>query len=179
MRIRSNEGGFTLIELMIVVAIVAILAALAVTFFGKTQTKVKFQTELRAMMSEFKLKEGQAQLENGTFIATGANEGDTWPASPAGASAAKQVLNPFPATWDQLRFNSEVSAVHCAYVVITGLAGDNTNIGPIAASMGFTVPQTDWFYVLAECDADDSGVVNSFYLEASTHDNRAVLNPEN
>ncbi len=172
---RENQG-FTLIELMIVVAIIGILAGLAINFFGRTQDKVKFDSELRAIMTELKLRQGQIQLETGSYVATGATELALHPTSPSGTEA-NQPLQPFPPLWNQIRFNSDMTHVYCAYVVITGLANNATNIGPVAIALGFTAPQADWYYILAKCDADDDSGVDSFYLEASTHDERAILNP--
>lgn len=48
--VRLNEGGFTLVELMIVVAIIGILAAVAVPNFQKYQAKAK-QSEVKIQLA--------------------------------------------------------------------------------------------------------------------------------
>ena len=171
---RPQEAGITLIELMIVVAIVGILAGVAVFMFGKSSDKVKVESETAAVIGEFKIRQQQYQLENGSYLATGAAETDV---HPAGVYDGKNSLAPIPATWTQLKFTTSKNAVRCGYVVITGDGGDDTNIGPIATSMGVTVPATDWYYVLAECDSDGDSSVNAYYLATSVSDEIAVENP--
>lgn len=51
----KNNQGFTLIELMIVVALIGILSAIAVNIFGETQRKAKdkaAQSDARSFLTQ-------------------------------------------------------------------------------------------------------------------------------
>ncbi|NVB79597.1 MAG: prepilin-type N-terminal cleavage/methylation domain-containing protein, partial [Kofleriaceae bacterium] len=49
---RSGEQGFTIVELMVVVAIIAVLAAIVVPTFTKESKKSKAKSEVGAMFAE-------------------------------------------------------------------------------------------------------------------------------
>ena len=63
-----NRKGFTLIELMIVVVIIGILAALAIPRFMKATTKSK-QTEAKQLLKQVYTMERAYRQENDTYIA--------------------------------------------------------------------------------------------------------------
>ena len=67
-----NEKGFTLIELMIVVAIIGILAAIAIPNFMRYQAKSK-QSEAKVNLGSIYTSEVTYQAERDTFVATVAN----------------------------------------------------------------------------------------------------------
>ncbi len=80
-KIRRNEKGFTLIELMITVAILGILAAIAIPNFMRFQAKSK-QSEAKTNLGAIGTTAEAWRTENDTYIATVAQLG--W--APQGAT---------------------------------------------------------------------------------------------
>ncbi|MGW8322947.1 MAG: type IV pilin protein [Thermodesulfobacteriota bacterium] len=64
---RRNRKGFSLIELMIVVAILGILGAIAIPVYMGVQKKGK-RTEYMANLEVIKLLEEQRHAEQGTYV---------------------------------------------------------------------------------------------------------------
>lgn len=65
-----NEKGFTLLELMIVVAIIAILAAIALPSYQDYITRSKFQ-EATSTLADLRVKMEQNFMDNRRYNATG------------------------------------------------------------------------------------------------------------
>jgi type IV pilus assembly protein PilA len=160
---RSAQAGFTLIELSVVVALVAVLASVAVPVFMSEEREANADAEVTAMFTELSLKEQAYKLENGAYLATAASEGATFPATPG---KKDQTLSPLPATWTTLKVMTPESTAKCGYVVIAGAAGAAP--GAIASgTFGFTAPQQPYYYVLAHCDLDGSSSKDGYYFQSS------------
>lgn len=74
--VRMTEAGFTLVELMIVVAIIGILAAIAIPNFQKYQAKAR-QKESQILLSNLYTAETSNRGEHGTFTSCLTNAGFT------------------------------------------------------------------------------------------------------
>ena len=175
-RVASHrEGGFTLVEVMLVVVIIAVLAAIAVPLFMSEEQSTKGESEALEMFTALSLAEESYMLENGTYLSTGANETDTWPIAPA---PSPQALTPYPATWTQLKVAPPIPATRCTYVVIAGQPGDSA--GPQATgAFGFTPPtSTAWYYVLAHCDGDLDSSVDGYFFQSSVDKTFREVNPD-
>jgi prepilin-type N-terminal cleavage/methylation domain-containing protein len=159
-RKRNHQAGFTLIELMVAVAVVGILAAIALPSFASQSRKAKGDSEVASFFAELAVREEQYALENGKYLSTGASESATFPATP---SAAGQTLGTLPTTWQTLKVRTPESTARCGYVVI---AGTKTTVPGTLASTTFayTTPAKNWFYVLAHCDLDGNNTVDSYYF---------------
>ncbi len=85
----KKQGGFTLIELMIVVAIIGILAAIAIPNFLQYQMKSR-QSEAKTNLMAIKTSDVSWQSERGCFLTVGA-----WPGPAAPVANTKSS----PVTW--------------------------------------------------------------------------------
>lgn len=159
-----RQRGFTLLEIMIVVAIVGVLAGLAYMKFGRQVRKAR-GAEVQAIFAELRNRQEQYHLENGVYFSTGADEDAIFPAAPG---LSPQALTPLPASWVSLRFKAPMSRVYCGYVVIAGPGGNGGNIGAKAIEFGMlAAPATDWYYLLAHCNLDGSNARDSYYFSWS------------
>lgn len=157
---RAKQQGFTLIEVMVVVAIIGILAAVVVPMFTGESRKAKALTEVSPMFTELATKEDQYKGENGSYLAVAA-----CPATPSATlqdiSACKSA-----ADWTALRIAAPEDKLRCSYQVVVGAAGT----APTAVT-GFTFPSgtpaNSWYYLLATCDMDGVSSTTSQYLQSS------------
>src|SRR4051812_21327863 len=91
----KGQKGFTLIELMIVVAIIGILAAIAIPNFLQYQMKSR-QSEAKTNLQAIKTSEVSFQAERGCFIGVGV-EGATVAVSKATVPLTWSIgINPTP-----------------------------------------------------------------------------------
>jgi len=164
---RDREAGFTLIEMMVTVAVILILAAVALpSFFGETR-KTKASSEVQPMFNDLRIRLEQFLQENGHYPPT-IGEATLHPSGPLGTG--KQSLLPLPTAWSDIKVRiSGVDQVHCGYTWATGLANAGANIGPQGTAFGFTAPETEWYYLLAVCDMDGDPAVLSYYFASSVN----------
>ena len=167
-RARELPRGFTLVEVMIVVAIVAVLVAIAVPTFTGTSRKAKGASEVAPYFQDFRVRMDQYQQENGVYPPT-IGESTFHPATPG---AAKQTILPLPSAWTAIRLRpSGSSEVYCGYTWATGLANDDANVGSIASAAApdgfrFTVPASNWYYLLAKCNLDGTGGFSYYFTDS-------------
>jgi len=190
--VRHDENGLTLVELMVVVAIVGILAAVAVFMFTKQTRKAK-ASEVPAVFAELKLRQEQFHLEHSQYLTTGDDDDSLFPTDDPGrdAIALDVTASPVPPdpqgtefpspSWQSLRISTDKTALYCGYVAIAGDGGDDTNVGATAGAAPFDlggalpVPATNWYYLLARCDFDGDDT-NSVYFTLSGSEGQIVEN---
>jgi type IV pilus assembly protein PilA len=159
-RTRNGQAGFTMLELMIVVTLVAILAAIALPSFASESRKAKGDSEVAAFFAELTVREEQYAVENGKYLSTSSGETATFPAT---VSPSTQALSTLPTTWQTLRVRTPESSARCGYTVVAGTRTDAA--GSIATTtFGYTPPAKNWFYVLAHCDLDGNSATDSYYF---------------
>jgi prepilin-type N-terminal cleavage/methylation domain-containing protein len=156
---RRSERGFTLIELMAVVIILAILATLLIPTFFKESRKAKSRTEVTSMMAEISLKQEAYKSEVGTFL--------TMPLCPSTVMTTDYLATSCTGTasWTSLRIMPKSSKLRCSYSSEAGLATD-TATPPTGWT--FTAPTTgQWYWIYAVCDGDGSGAPNAEFFMTS------------
>jgi prepilin-type N-terminal cleavage/methylation domain-containing protein len=159
----SGQRGFTVIELMIVVAIVAVLAALVVPNWIRESRKGKYDTEVTAMFTEISTKEEayKSELGNGNYLAATGCPSST---SQAGINFNTTCVVASSA-WLTLRVSATDSQIRCTYAVTTGLTGAVPS--PPSPFTFFANPPGPWYYVVATCDMDGQGGTNATYFQSS------------
>ena len=159
----QGQRGFTLLELMTVVAIIAVLAAVAIPSWTRESRRGKFDPEVRAMFAEIGLKQEQYKSEagNGVYSALPLCPATT---SPKGVDVL--AASCYSGAWTTLRIAPTDSAIRCTYVVTTGT-------GVPTVPVGFTAPANSatmagpWYQVVGTCDMDNSGGTNTTFFAAS------------
>jgi prepilin-type N-terminal cleavage/methylation domain-containing protein len=157
----SRQRGFTLVELMIGVAIIGILAAVVVPSFLKESSKAKHESEVNAMFAELNVKLEQYKMEASSYLA--AAECPSAGPNKAGYDFSTTCLASGSA-WTNLRVSPPSSKLYCSYAIT---AGPSTTPPAPPAGFSMTAPATAWWYVVATCDMDASGGVNATFFASS------------
>ena len=168
-----NTKGFTLIELMIVVAIIGILAAIAIPNFLQYQMKSR-QSEAKTNLGAIRTSELSFAGERGCFIgvtvypATAPAAGtkmvaQAWLAGPAPSGVTNWCVNPggtFAGTFADIGFQASGS-VYYQYAA----SGTNNAVplascnGTVQANGAAANPQTG-FWATAASNLDGDGIVS-------------------
>jgi prepilin-type N-terminal cleavage/methylation domain-containing protein len=183
---RRNAAGFTLIELMIVVAIIAVLATVAGTAYRRYMDSGR-TAEAMAMLGEIRAKEEAYRAEYSTYFGWSSFMESNTNALPQVDSATcvgggtKEPCNkaiPSPVSggggvwpkWGLLGINAGRVSLQCGYIVNAN--GANTTVPstmPIGQAILTTATQTQpWWAAVAICDNDGSTTKNATFATAST-----------
>jgi prepilin-type N-terminal cleavage/methylation domain-containing protein len=158
-----RTGGFTLVEVMITVAIIGILAALLIVTFNDAPKKTRSKSEVQAMFTALHNAEAEYMLERGSYYSTGSDEGDIHPASP---TTSAQDVYPVPAEWEELKVDPAREQLYCGYVVVAGKGTDP--IPGFASDFGMEQPTVSWYALYAECNQDGNASLNAVFFSSST-----------
>lgn len=164
-----RAGGFTLVELMIVVVIIAILAALGTVGFRRWVARAR-TTEVVAMLAEMNSKEQTYRMEFGTFLPLRADGNTTLP-SPDEAAAAFYPVSPssagfesartansigssasWPTSWRAVGVSPRDTSLYCTYMTNAGGAAQEVPAGASFGSRLVAGTAAPWFYGLAACN---------------------------
>jgi len=153
-----DQRGFTLIELMVAVAVIAILAIVVIPQFTGSSRKVKAESEVTPMFAEISIRQEQWRSENGSYAALAECPTTTTPTGVAATTCSGST------EWTALRINPPVNTLRCKYQVVTGTGTGTTNPNLFTWSS----PPANWYYLLATCDSDGVTGTDSTYFVASS-----------
>lgn len=166
---RGQQQGFTLIELMVVVAIIAILAAVVIPYFFKEGRKVKADSEVNAMFAEIMTREEQYKVDNGSYKAIAECPTVT---SPTGVAASTCTST---ADWIATRINPPETKLRCKYQTWAG----STSTTMTQGGFSYTSPAASWYFILATCDMDGKSTTNATFSASSNDTKILKLNEGN
>jgi len=151
-----RQTGFTLIELMIVVAILGVLAALAIPLFNKYIRRTK-TSEVVWMFNQIRLKQEQYHGFFGQYASI-----PNYHPSNIGPSLSDNIWNPPDGderkAWESLGVRPQGRYVYFQYKVEAGRAGETKGD---AGSNGLETNR-DWWYAQARGDLDGDGEKSFF-----------------
>src|SRR5262245_42917951 len=165
MMTRKQESGFTLIELMVVVAVVSALAVVAVPSWLRESRKTKAGSEINAMFAELVTKEEQYKVNTDTYITA-----TTCPTTvPTADYNFASVCATSGSAWQNLRVQPPSSNMRCQYTITTGAAGSTLTppTGFTVAGQSWITPASMWWYIVATCDEDARGGTNASFFTSS------------
>jgi prepilin-type N-terminal cleavage/methylation domain-containing protein len=178
MRDRRAQSGFTLLEMMITVAVIAILAAIAVPLFSKETRKNKAASEVPPIFNDMRTRLEQYNQENGAYPAS-LGEATMWPTA-APSTTQHSIVVSMPATWTAIKMRiTGNDMVYCGYTWVSGLANVAPTGGVATASFGFTTPSVNWYYLLARCNMDNNAALDEYFFSSSTNPIIQTINAGN
>ncbi len=174
LNLKNNSKGFTLVELMIVVAIIAILAAIAIPQYKKFQLKSK-QSEVYANFDALKACEESFVAEHDSYVGVGQQEPNGVTLGPGKHSWTDGADNNGFADGDGLNDFAELGfepsgPVYAQYFITVGETNSNGNS---------QVSGGDYQdYVLeAATDLDGDGSNCEYALWPDANNNNAPVTP--
>lgn len=159
----ARNRGFTVVELLIVVAIISVLAFIAVPNFFRESSKAKHKTEVNAMFAELGVKLEQYKMESSSGSYLAATECPATGPVSAGYNFTTSCLTSGSA-WANLRISPPSSKLYCSYQVTVG---NGTTVPTPPTGFTMTAPPTAWWYVVATCDMASNGGTNATFFASS------------
>jgi prepilin-type N-terminal cleavage/methylation domain-containing protein len=195
-----NDRGFTLIELMIVVAIIAVLATIAGTAYRRYMDSGR-TSEAMAILGEIRAKEEAYRAEFNTYAGWSSDSELEVKALPAVDNTScvggttkepcwKSIPNPTATAaapwpiWAGLGVNAGKNQLQCGYIVNagsgTGAGGAGFPSNTIGKGLlGATALGQPWWYAIAVCNNDGTGSDVTANATFATAFNTTVVSAQN
>lgn len=172
---RSTKRGFTLIELMIVVAILGILAAVATVSFRRYALRAK-ASEAPGMLGIIRMRQESYRAEFSTFCDIESNNGSgaalsAFHPSTLNSRYGSDWYTALPTRWTQLGVRPSARNVVFQYGVTASAPG---TMGAAAQALGYTDDDATWV-AQARGDLDGDSVLSTF--EASSFTSGIYIDP--
>lgn len=167
------ERGFTLVELMIVVAIVGVLAALGVFGFRK-YLRAAAAAEVKAVIQGIRVSEEAIKAETFQYRGCSTSLTNWYPATPDDRKHHwdnGQTGNPVHDCWMELNVTTD-GPVRFGYAVVAGIAPQPDAIPNIAYCTNWAAAHSTidgpWFVVQAAGDQNADGIMSLFASSSAT-----------
>jgi len=168
-RLRRSQGGFTLIEMSLVVVVVAILAVLAILGYRRYTTTAK-SAEAKQVTGGIRMAQEAYKTEKGVYVTVSSSDTSYYPAATPGkfvtAWGAPCTNCVDPNAWHNLPM-APPAPVMFGYATVSNFGGSSSSSGGGPATASFAPPPpaaaplsaTDPFYVtVAWGDTDGDGI---------------------
>lgn len=160
---KQHCRGFTLIELMIVVAILAILATVAIVAYGQYAQKAK-NSEATSVLADIRIKQEAYRASFHQYA--GMQIGTLWmPDSTPGADArawpVAGTINTLPGAWRMLGVTPD-HGVYFSYTCMAGAPGDAA--GAPFGGLDIENQNDFWFAAQALQDLNEDGDCGGFEI---------------
>jgi prepilin-type N-terminal cleavage/methylation domain-containing protein len=163
-----TTSGFTLIELMITVAILAVLSAIAIVSFRKYTLRAR-TTEAYNMLGMIRMRQEAYRSEFSQYANVSGSLTTLWPTS-VGATPVDWYAG-VPSGWTQLGVRP-TGPVYYQCAVVAGLPPEVPSVpGAAPADLGYSsLPNQDaWWVAHAQGDLDGDGTKSLFETASFTN----------
>jgi prepilin-type N-terminal cleavage/methylation domain-containing protein len=165
-RTTGQRAGFTLVEVMITVAIVSILAVIAIPSFN-TYIKKSRTVEATGFLAEVKARQESYRFDFGMYCNVSGTQVTTYPTGAPGRDPKRwNTADAEMANWVVL--GAMPSGQESRFVYSTVAGGLGAGAGPngaagFSSNRGYPEPSTDfWFITSAIGDLDGDGTTMTF-----------------
>lgn len=159
---RAKPAGFTLVELMIVVTIVAILAAIAIPAFSYYIRRAR-ASESTGFLGEIKARQESYRSDFGMYCNVSGTYTNWWPAGPPRASPRPWGND---ANWNTLGAAPPGRQSLFSYSTVANVPGTNPTNNGYPTARGYDGSDF-WFVSLAVGDLDGDGI--TMMVESYSH----------
>lgn len=153
-----SQHGFTLLEVMITCAIIAILSAIVIPSFMSDTLRGKAKIEVNAFFAELSVRQEQNRVDSGAYLSTAQCPST----APTGSLVNITSCVAVAGVWNPLRVSLPQLEAYCAYTMVAGTGTGTNNPGGFV----FTSPAGQWYYLTATCDMDNDGTFSQYFTSS-------------